>query len=103
MATRRDFLKTTGVAALGAVGAACSAGNDTEKQAATAAAPGVPGGDSAKLLVKRAEHPQAATVDRLPLEWHQRQVRRLQETMKERGWVQGSVPNLTKEWAQLKI
>ena len=89
MATRRQFLKTSGVAALGAATAACGAGNSgAEGESGTAAAePSMASasGDSAKLLVKRPEHPVASTADRLPLEWHQRQIGRLQEKLKERG------------------
>ncbi len=86
MATRRQFLKNTGIAALGAAGAACSAdsGNNSESRNDNSAA-ATPSGDSAKLLVKRPEHPPAATADRLPLEWHQRQVGVLQNKLEERG------------------
>jgi len=92
MATRRQFLKTTGVAALGAAGVACGggAGNSAQqeqKPAAKAASggAGAMSGDSAKMLVKRPEHPEPSTADRLPLEWHQRQVTRLQEKLRDRG------------------
>ena len=86
MATRRQFLKTSGVAALGAATAACGAGSDnSEPKPAAAAAPASVSGDSAKLLVKRPEHPAPSTADRLPLEWHQRQVERLQAKLRDRG------------------
>lgn len=84
MATRRDFLKTSGALALAGSAAGCGNGtNGTAPAAATATA--APASDSAGMLLERPEHPPAATVDRLPLEWHQRQVGRLQEKLRERG------------------
>lgn len=75
MNSRRDFLKATGAVALGATLAPRCAAN--QEQAA--------GGGSESLLVKNPDHPQPATYDRLPLEWHQKTVQRLQEKLGERG------------------
>ena len=80
MSTRRAFLKGTGAVAVGAtLGSACGA-------------PGAEGGggrtvsgESARMLVDNPNHPTPATFDRLPLEWHQNTVRRLQEKLGERG------------------
>lgn len=84
MATRREFLKKSGVAALGAASAshlAHSAVGDQQPAISTAGS----AGDSAKLLRKRLEHPSASTADRLPLEWHQERVKQLQQKLRDRG------------------
>jgi Xaa-Pro dipeptidase len=79
MATRRGFLKSSGVAALGvSLSTTRGAGNAQRGQA------GQPGG-SAGLLVKNPGHPQPATYDRLPLDWYKSTVRRLQAKLAERG------------------
>jgi Xaa-Pro dipeptidase len=85
MATRRQFLKHTGVAALGAAGVACNSSNNGNGNAGPTTAIDNPSGDSAALLLKRPEHPPASTADRLPLEWHQNQVVRLQAQLRDRG------------------
>ena len=41
--------------------------------------------DSAKLLVKNPDHPEAATYDRLPLSWYKGTVKRLREKVAEKG------------------
>lgn len=76
MSSRRDFLKASGTAALGATLATNCAGANQQQSA---------GGDSASLLVPSPDHPEPATYDRLPLEWHQNNVKRLQEKLGERG------------------
>ncbi|MFT7319334.1 M24 family metallopeptidase [Congregibacter sp.] len=83
MATRRQFLQTSGVAALGAASVAYGASASGKESVAAAASS--PSGDSAKLLVKRPQHPTPSTLDRLPLEWHQGQVQRLQKKLRDRG------------------
>jgi Xaa-Pro dipeptidase len=75
MSNRRDFLKATGAAALGA----SLAPNCVANQGQTG------GGNSESLLVKNPDHPAPATFDRLPLEWYQKTVGRLQEKLGERG------------------
>lgn len=76
MSNRRDFLKATGALAVGAA--------MTGKCAATQQEQPI-GGDSASLLESNPDHPQPATFDRLPLEWHQETVKRLQQKLGERG------------------
>lgn len=79
MSTRRDFIKTSGAFTLGAaLGTACSP-EAQEGGGATVS------GNSASMLVKNPDHPQPATYDRLPLEWYQKNVKRLQEELAERG------------------
>jgi Xaa-Pro aminopeptidase len=70
MSTRRDFLKSSGAVALGAAASSCQ--------------PSV-SGESAQMLVTNPDHPTPATYDRLPLEWYQNNVRRLQQKLGERG------------------
>jgi len=74
MNSRREFLKTSGAVALGAAASSC-------KPAAESA----PSGESAGMLATNPHQPQAATYDRLPLEWHQATVKRFQERLLERG------------------
>ena len=75
MTTRREFFKQSGAMGLGAaVGASCAPGGQPAA-----------GAGSAAMLVSRPEHPEPATFDRLPLEWHQATVKRLQEKLGERG------------------
>ncbi len=76
MSNRRDFLKATGAVALGATLAPNCAANQEQATGS---------GGSESLLVKNPDHPQPATFDRLPLEWHQKTVQRLQEKLGERG------------------
>jgi Xaa-Pro aminopeptidase len=79
MSTRRDFIKTSGAFTLGAaLGTACSP-EAQEGGAATST------GNSASMLVKNPDHPQPATYDRLPLEWYQNNVKRLQQKLGEQG------------------
>ena len=79
MTTRREFLKRSGTVTLGAtVGVACAPGGGERS-------PGASRSRSASMLVSRPEHPEPATFDRLPLEWHQNSVKRLQEKLGERG------------------
>jgi hypothetical protein len=90
MTTRRQFLKNTGMITLGATGVACNrANNASEAESAAVAEPAVTAnvhsGDSANLLLERPEHPAASTADRLPLEWHQNQVVKLQQKLRDRG------------------
>lgn len=75
MSTRRDFIKSSGAAAIGAA-LACSGGSESSL---------APSGNSAAMLVKNPDHPEPAVFDRLPLEWHQAAVKRLQEKLGERG------------------
>jgi Xaa-Pro aminopeptidase len=42
-------------------------------------------GGSENLLVKSPDHPEPATLDRLPLEWYQKTVMRLQQKLADRG------------------
>lgn len=76
MSNRREFLKTTAAATLAM--AAASACTQTAEQ------PGKTGG-SERLLTKNPDHPKPATIDRLPLEWHQKTVQRLQQILAQRG------------------
>lgn len=78
MDTRREFLKTSGALAGAALVSACAGGGS--EQAASGGA-----GASAALLRTDPDHPTPATVDRLPLEWHQGRVKVLQEKLGERG------------------
>ena len=76
MSDRREFLKTTAAAALGmATASACA---PVEQRPART-------GGSESLLVKNPDHPQPAAFDRLPLEWYQQNVQRLQQKLGERG------------------
>jgi len=88
MSTRRDFLRTSAVAAVGAAAASCSKAPETPVQKPVT-------GNSASLLVKNPDHPQPATFDRLPLEWYKATVGRLQQKLGERG-LDGIV--LTDRW-----
>lgn len=76
MSSRRDFLKAGGTAALGATLATDCAGASRERTT---------GGDSESLLTPNPDHPTPATYDRLPLEWNQNAVKRLQDKLGERG------------------
>ena len=78
MSTRRGFLKASTAAAIGVAASSCSTPPET-------AAPKPMTGNSAALLVKNPDHPQPATYDRLPLEWYQGNVKRLQQKLGERG------------------
>ena len=82
MNTRRDFLKTSGAAALGATVVSACGGAAPEK-AAPGSAPGA--GNSVSLLRKDPDQPAPATIDRLPLEWYQGRVKVLQQQLGERG------------------
>lgn len=73
MSHRREFLKATGAAAIGASLAPREVG----------ARPASAG--SMDMLVKNPDHPRPASFDRLPLEWHKATVKRLQEKLGERG------------------
>jgi Xaa-Pro aminopeptidase len=78
MTNRRDFLKQSGAVTVGAaIGSACAPppGGGAAR----------PAGQSASKLVSHPEHPEPAKLDRLPLEWHQATVKRLQEKLGERG------------------
>ncbi len=76
MATRRQFLRSSGAVALGAtLPAGCQVPVGTGSGTS---------GDSAAMLFSRAEHPEPADFDRLPLEWHQGRVELLQEKLRER-------------------
>ena len=77
MSTRREFLKSSG--AIAVAGATVTAGVGESRDARAAES------DSAGMLLTRPEHPEPASYDRMPLEWHQRQVRRLQQQLGERG------------------
>ncbi len=85
MSTRREFLKHSGAAGLGAAAlgatltSACSQSQEQE-----GSRPSMSGG-SAAMLASHPEHVAPATADRLPLEWHQATVKRLQEKLGERG------------------
>ncbi len=82
MSTRRDFLKTSGVASLGVtVGSAWN----VESAKGSPERPTNVSGNSAGLLVENPDHPKPANYDRLPLEWYKATVRRLQEKLGERG------------------
>ena len=81
MATRRDFLKTSGAVAVGgALNASCTASSEAQTSNATAGS-----SDSTRMLGSRPEHPPPATFDRLPIEWHKNTVKRLQQKLRERG------------------
>lgn len=74
MSTRRDFLKGSGSAALvSTLASSCTSGSDNRAAG------------SASMLIDNPAHPEPARFDRLPLEWHQRTVGRLQERLAERG------------------
>ncbi|HSF20046.1 MAG TPA: M24 family metallopeptidase [Vicinamibacteria bacterium] len=78
MTTRRDFLKASGAVAAGAaINASCQVSAPGSGSAVAAPAA------SADMLTARPEHPRPATFDRLPLEWHQATVKRLQEKLGE--------------------
>ncbi|MBM3792421.1 MAG: twin-arginine translocation signal domain-containing protein, partial [Acidobacteria bacterium] len=76
MSNRRDFLKVSATAALGATVASACAQRETRPARV---------GGSESLLVKNPDHPAPASLDRLPLEWHQGAVQRLQQKLGERG------------------
>jgi len=78
MTTRRDFLKTSGAATLGAT--ALTSGCQPQGGDRFAVS-----GNSADMLVSRPEHPEPATFDRLSREWHQGRTEILQEQLRERG------------------
>ena len=82
MSNRRDFLKASTAAAMGAAVVSACGGSEKAPEAGGAAAPA---GNSASLLVKNPAHPQPATYDRLPLEWYKATVGRLQQKLAERG------------------
>ncbi|MGD9345206.1 MAG: M24 family metallopeptidase [Candidatus Aminicenantes bacterium] len=73
--TRRRFFRDAGMgmAGLGLFNSHKSFGAQVKK------------GDSEKLLIENPDHPKAATVDRLPLEWYKKTVARLREKAGERG------------------
>ena len=78
MSTRREFLKQSSAAGIGAAALA------TLPTAAQGQSAGTRSGGSAALLKAHPEHVKPATIDRLPLEWHQNAVRRLQGKLAER-------------------
>ena len=80
MSTRREFLKHSGVAGLGAATLGATLNSAGAQSSGSA-----PAGDSAAMLESHPEHVTPATADRLPLEWHQATVKRLQEKLEERG------------------
>ncbi len=80
MPSRRNFLVRTGAATLGAGLLPASARAEVSPVAHRAVS-----GNSAALLVKNPGHPEAATFDRLPLEWYKATVKRLQAKLAERG------------------
>lgn len=73
--SRRKFIKNVGCGVAG-LGLGTSLSSSALAQTK---------GDSEKLLVKDPDHPKAATVDRLPLEWYKKTVARLREKAGERG------------------
>ena len=75
MIDRRQFIKGSSVAALGALTVGCDSSQGTTKLPSVS-------GQSKKLLVNNFAHPKPATIDRLPLEWHKDRVRVLQEDRK---------------------
>ncbi len=85
MSTRREFLKHSGAASLGAAAlgasltSACSQSQEQQGSRSSVS------GGSAAMLASHPEHVAPATVDRLPLEWHKATVKRLQEKLGERG------------------
>jgi len=89
MATRREFLKSSGALAVVGSAAGCSnggnSGNGSNNEAASEVTVAPQASNSAGMLLDRQTHPAPATVDRLPLEWHQGQVKKLQEKLGERG------------------
>ena len=80
MSTRREFLKQSGAAGLGA-----AAMGTTMKLANAQSTGSSSSGGSAAMLVSNPQHVAPATVDRLPLEWHQDRVKILQEKLAELG------------------
>ena len=74
MNNRRDFLRSSGTAALmSTLASGCTS------------SVGRRAGNSAAMLIDNPDHPEPARVDRLPLEWHHATVKRLQEKLGERG------------------
>jgi Xaa-Pro dipeptidase len=71
---RRRFLATSGAAAVGSLAAASTA------------RPAAPASRSAALLLTEDDGLKPATVDRLPLEWHQARLKVLQGKLQEDGY-----------------
>jgi Xaa-Pro dipeptidase len=78
MRTRRQFLQAA-AAGVAALPAACGQQTQPTPQ------PGSPEGPSRAMLTENPEHPQPATIDRLPLEWHKSRVKLLQEKADAKG------------------
>lgn len=74
MRSRRNFMKNV---ALGIIGAGVASKGFSLKTPSRA--------ESAKLLVKNPDHPRPASFDRLPLSWYKATVKRLKESVAERG------------------
>ncbi|MGQ9472201.1 MAG: M24 family metallopeptidase [Candidatus Aminicenantales bacterium] len=74
MRSRRNFMKNV---ALGIIGAGVASKGFSLKTPNRA--------ESAKLLVKNPDHPRPASFDRLPLSWYKATVKRLKESVAERG------------------
>jgi Xaa-Pro aminopeptidase len=71
---RRRFLATSGAAAVGSLAAA------------TSARPAAPASRSASLFLTEDDGLKPATMDRLPLEWHQARLKALQGKLQEDGY-----------------
>jgi Xaa-Pro dipeptidase len=80
MSTRREFLKHSGAAGLGAAAMGTTLNLANAQSTVASSSSG-----SAAMLVPQPEHVAPATVDRLPLDWHKATVKRLQEKLKARG------------------
>ncbi|HIC83195.1 MAG TPA: twin-arginine translocation signal domain-containing protein, partial [Candidatus Marinimicrobia bacterium] len=78
MINRRQFIKGSGIATVGALTLGFNKKSDATKLPQVS-------GKSIKLLVDNAAHPQPATIDRLPLEWHKGRVKVLQKKLGEKG------------------
>jgi len=78
MINRRQFIKGSGIATVSALTLGFNKKSDATKLPQVS-------GKSIKLLVDNAAHPQPATIDRLPLEWHKGRVKVLQKKLGEKG------------------
>lgn len=73
--SRRNFVKDLG---FGLTGIGLGAKS-------LASSPLTSSGQSEKLLIKNPDHPQAASFDRLPIDWYKATVKRLKDEMSEKG------------------
>ena len=78
MINRRQFIKGSSVATVGALTLGFKKKSDATKLPQVS-------GNSKKLLVNNTDTPKPSTIDRLPLEWHKDRVRVLQQKLGEKG------------------